>query len=66
MRILRQMARQTQRQLEQHHTIDHAEDAASTDRRECLNDAVKRTRGQVADAEQRRQVAKRRPQTSAG
>jgi hypothetical protein len=53
-RILRQVAGQTQAQLDHHDTLDHAWDAASTDRREHLARAAKRTQGQVAGAEQRR------------
>jgi hypothetical protein len=54
MRILRHVAGQTQRELEQHDTVDHAGDAASRGRREYLVRAARRTRGRVADAEQRR------------
>jgi len=54
MRILRQVARQTQRELEHHNTVDRAEDAASTGRRDYLVRAAKRTRARVADAERRR------------
>jgi hypothetical protein len=54
MRILRQVADQTQAQLDHHDALDQPWDAASTDRRNDLARAAKRTRGQVADAEQRR------------
>lgn len=64
LRILRRLAHQTQRELERHDTVDHAGDAASTGRRAYLARAVKRTRGQVAAAEQRREAAEQRPQPS--
>jgi hypothetical protein len=35
-RILHHIARQTQRELEHHNTIEAAGDAASTGRRDCL------------------------------
>jgi hypothetical protein len=53
-RILRQVARQTQRELDHHDIVDHAGDAASTGRRDYLARAANRTRARVADAEQRR------------
>jgi hypothetical protein len=60
-RILHRIARQTQRELEQlqreleqHNSVDHAGDTASTGRRVYLARAAKRTRARVADAEQRR------------
>ena len=54
MRILRHIARQTQRELEHHDTVDHGGAAASTGRRAYLVGAAKRTGARVADAEQRR------------
>jgi hypothetical protein len=54
MRILRNIARQTQRDLDHHNTHEPAGNAASTGRRDYLEHAAKRTRGQVAAAEQRR------------
>lgn len=54
MRILRHVARQSQRELERHDAVDHAGDAASTGRRDYLARAATRTRPRVADAEQRR------------
>ncbi|HET7379174.1 MAG TPA: hypothetical protein VFJ24_03940 [Gaiellales bacterium] len=54
MRILRQVARQSQRALERHDAADHVGDAASTGRREYLARGATRTRARVADAEQRR------------
>jgi hypothetical protein len=54
-RILRHIARQTQRELDDY-TLEPAGHAASTGRRDYLKHAAKRTRGQVAAAEQRRQA----------
>ena len=54
MRILRQVARQSQRELEHHNTVEAAGDAASSGRREYLARAAERTRVRVTDAEQRR------------
>jgi hypothetical protein len=54
MHILRQVARQTQRELDHHDSGDHAGDAASTGRRDYLVRAAKCTRAQVTDAEMRR------------
>jgi hypothetical protein len=54
LRILRQIARQTQRELEHHDTVDDAGDAASAGRRDYLVRAASRTGARVADAEQRR------------
>ena len=53
-RILHRIARQTQRELDHHDTLDHAQDAASTGRRDYLVRAAERTRARVVDAEQRR------------
>ena len=57
MRILRHMARQTQRKLDHHDTLEPAGDAASSDRHDYLEHAANRTRGQVAGAEQRRRAS---------
>ena len=54
MRILRHVARQAQRELEQHDTVDQAGDAAPAGRREYLARAATQTRARVADARQRR------------
>lgn len=54
MHILRQVARQTQRELDHHDSIDQAGEASSTGRRDYLVRAAKRTRARVADAELRR------------
>jgi hypothetical protein len=54
LRILRQVERQSQRELYDHDDLDHAADAASTGRRDYLVRAAHRTRTRVADAEQRR------------
>lgn len=54
MHILRQVARQTQRALDHHDSVEHTGDGASTGRRDYLVRAAKRTRAQVADAELRR------------
>lgn len=64
MRILRQIARQTQRELDHHNTLEPAKDADSTNRQDYLEHAAKRTRGHVAAAEQRRQAAEPRPKAS--
>jgi hypothetical protein len=52
--ILRQVARQTQRELAHHDSVDHDGDATSKGRRDYLLRAAKRTRARVADAELRR------------
>jgi hypothetical protein len=52
MHILRQLARQTRRELDQHD--GHVGDAESTGRREYLVRAAKRTLARVADAQRRR------------
>lgn len=54
MHILRQVARQTQRELDHHDSADQAGDASSTGRRDYLVRAAKRTREQVANAALRR------------
>ncbi len=54
MRILRQVARQSQRELSGYNAAEPAGDVPSTPRREYLARAAKRTRARVADAEQRR------------
>lgn len=64
MRILRHMARQAQRKLDHHNALEPARDAASTGRRDYLEHAVNRMRGQVAAAEQRRRAAEQRSQAS--
>jgi hypothetical protein len=53
-RILHHIAREAQRELDHHNTVEPAADAASTGRRDYLVRAAKRTRARVADAEQRR------------
>jgi hypothetical protein len=54
LRILRHLARHSQRELDSHDASDHADDAAAADHRQHLGDAATRTRGQVTAAEQRR------------
>lgn len=54
MHILRQVARQTQRDLDHYDSVDHDGEASSTGRRDYLVRAAKRTRARVADAELRR------------
>ena len=53
-RILRLVAHQAQRELDDDHSLDHIEDTASTGRREHLERAAARTRARVTDADQRR------------
>ena len=53
-RILRLVAHQAQRELDDDHSLDHIGDTASTGRREHLERAAARTRARVADADQRR------------
>jgi len=57
--ILRLVAHQAQRELDDHHSIDHIGDTASRGRHEHLERAVARTRERVADADERRR--NRRP-----
>jgi hypothetical protein len=65
MHILRQVARQTQRELNNHDSIDHDGDISSKGRRDYLVRAAERTRGRVADAELRRNLGRRNtPQES--
>jgi hypothetical protein len=52
--LLRQVARQSQRELSGSDPVEHAGGVASIGRREYLARAAKRTRARVADAEQRR------------
>lgn len=61
MRILRHIARHSQRELDSHDAVDHAGDAAAADHRQHLGDAAMRTRGQVTAAEQRRKPSPREP-----
>ncbi len=53
-RILRLVARHAQRELDEHHSIDHTRHTASIPRREHLERAATRTRARVADANERR------------
>jgi hypothetical protein len=53
-RILRLVARQAQRELDDHHSLNHIGDSASTGRREHLERAAARTSARVADADERR------------
>ena len=53
-RILRLVAHNAQRELDDDHSLDHIGDTASTGRREHLERAAARTRARVADADQRR------------
>jgi hypothetical protein len=53
-RILRLMAHQTQRDLDDHDALDHAGDTASPGRRHDLVRTATRTRGRVAAAQARR------------
>jgi hypothetical protein len=52
--ILRLVAHQAKRELDDHHSVDHIGDTASAGRRERLERAAARTRGRVADADERR------------
>ena len=54
MRILRQMARYSQRELDTHDAVDHSGDAGAADHRQHLGDAARRARGQVTAAVRRR------------
>ena len=53
-RILRQVARQSKRELSGYETVEPAGDDASTARRDYLERTAERTRARVVDAEQRR------------
>jgi hypothetical protein len=53
-RILRLVAHQAQRELDDHHSVEHTGDTASTRRREHLERAAARTGARVADADERR------------
>ena len=53
-RILRLVAHQAQRELDDHHSLDRIGDTASTGRREHLERAAARTRARVVDADERR------------
>ena len=53
-RILRQVARERQRDLDHHDAVDHAGDTVSTGRRQDLARIATQTRAQVAAAEARR------------
>jgi hypothetical protein len=55
LRILRLLARQRQRELDDHDAADHAGDATSASRRRELDRAAGRTRASVAAAEARRE-----------
>jgi hypothetical protein len=59
-RILQLVAHHAQRELDDHRSVDHIEDTASTGRREHLERAAVRTRARVADADQRRRRRRRR------
>lgn len=59
MRILRHIARHTQRELDHHNTLGPSGDAGSTGRGAYLERAAQRRRGQVAAAERRRQPSPR-------
>jgi hypothetical protein len=61
MRILRHIARHSQRELDIHDAVDHAGDTAAAEHRQHLGDAANRTRGQVTAAEQRREPAPHEP-----
>lgn len=58
-RILRLVAHQAQRELDDHHSLNHIADTASIGRREHLERAAAQTRARVADAGERRR--NRRP-----
>jgi hypothetical protein len=58
-RILRLVAHQAQRELDDHHSLNHVGDTALTGRREHLERAAARTSARVADADERRR--NRRP-----
>lgn len=54
LRILRLLAKQRQRELDDHDAVDHAGDTGSASRRHELERATGRTRAGVAAAEARR------------
>ncbi len=54
LRILRLVARRTQRALDEHDAGDHVSDAASTARHQDLARTATRARARVADAQARR------------
>lgn len=58
-RILRLVAHEAQRELDDHHSLDHIGDTASTGRREHLERAAARTSARVVIAGERRR--NRRP-----
>ena len=58
LRILRLVAHHAQRDLDEHHSIEHAKHTASTPRLEQLERAAARTRARVADADERRRNRK--------
>ncbi len=58
LRILRLLARQRERELDDHDAADHPGDAASADRRRMLDRAAGRTRANVAAAEARRRYTR--------
>jgi hypothetical protein len=53
-RILRLVAHQSRRDLDDHDAVDHIGDTASTGRRQDLERIATRTRARVADAQARR------------
>jgi hypothetical protein len=53
-RILRLVARRTQRELDDDNAVEHAVDTASTGRRDYLMGAASRNRTRVVDAQARR------------
>jgi hypothetical protein len=60
-RILRLVAHQAQRELDDHDSVDQIGYTASTGRREHLERAAARTRAHVADAKERRRNQKTSP-----
>jgi hypothetical protein len=58
LRILRLLARQRQRELDEHDTADESGGAASTGRRRELERSAGRTRANVAAAEARRRYVR--------
>jgi len=57
MRILRLVARHTQRELADHQSIHGLGDEATTQRRKQLEQSAIRTRAHVTDAQERRRVS---------
>lgn len=61
LRILRLVAKQRQRELDDHDATDRTDDGASDGRRRHLDQAAARTKANVAAAEARRRQRRRAP-----